>query len=264
MRLTDAHMHLPEYVDPSEVIRNARARGMRLFSCTVRPAQAELNVRLAEENPGIVKCFLGVHPSDAPEDVIADSGSAFGKLLQRCDGIGEIGLDPKYSVVGENSAQVRWFVAQLGAAEKMNKPVHVHSRGSEKQCLDILETFRLRSVMMHWFEGQTEQAVQRVVANGYYVSFGPALLYSKRIRRLACRVPEERVLTESDGPVAFNALGGMGGPDTIPSVLLALAETRRCDFVEMEGRVEENAGSYLGAEDRLLKGQTSGPPERRP
>ena len=73
MKLTDAHVHLPEYQDPSDVIRNARARGMRLLSCTVRPAQAELNVRLAEENPGIVKCFLGVHPSDAPEDVDADS-----------------------------------------------------------------------------------------------------------------------------------------------------------------------------------------------
>ena len=139
MKLTDAHVHLPEYQDPSDVIRNARARGMRLLSCTVRPAQAELNVRLAEENPGIVKCFLGVHPSDAPEDVDADSLDPFGGLLQRCDGIGEIGLDPKYSVVGENSAQMRWFVAQLGFAEKMNKPVQVHSRGSEKECLDILE-----------------------------------------------------------------------------------------------------------------------------
>ena len=115
--------------------------------------------------------------------------------------------------------------------------------------------------MMHWFEGQTEQAIQRVVSRGYYVSFGPALLYSKRIRRLAERIPEELVLAESDGPVAFSALGGTGGPDIIPSVLFGLAETRGRDFVEMEERVEENAHRYLREEGRLLTGQTSGSPE---
>jgi TatD DNase family protein len=244
MKLTDAHLHLPEYQDPSDAIRSAAARGMRLLSCTVDPAQAELNVRLRDENPDTVKCFLGVHPSDATEDE-ASPMDPFGGLLQRCDGIGEIGLDPKYSAIGGNSAQMRWFVAQLGAAEKTNKPVQVHSRGSEMECLDVLDTFRLRSVMMHWFEGRAEESVQRVVSRGYYVSFGPALLYSKRIRRLAQLIPEERLLTESDGPVAFSALGGTGGPDTIPSVLFGLAEVRGRDFVEMGGKLEENVRSYL-------------------
>jgi TatD DNase family protein len=245
MKLTDAHMHLPEYPVPSEVIEKAKTRGMRLLSCTVAPAQAELNVRLADENHGTVWCFLGVHPSDAPEGVPVSSGDPFWKLLERCDGIGEIGLDPKYSTTDEKSAQMKWFVAQLAAAEKLDKPVQVHSRGSEKECLDILGTFRLPSVMMHWFEGQADEAVHRVVSRGYFVSFGPALLYSKRIRRLAERIPEERLLTESDGPVAFGALGGIGGPDAIPSVLFGLAEVRGRSFDEMGIRVEENSGSFL-------------------
>jgi TatD DNase family protein len=245
MRLTDVHVHLPEYPDPSEVVRNAVARGARLFSSTINSSQAELNLRLAMENPDTVKCFLGIHPSEASKEVVTLPGDPFMGLLQGCDGIGEIGLDPKYSEAGVNSAQMRRFVAQLEAAERLNKPVQVHSRGTEIECIQTLGTFRLKSVLMHWFEGQQESAVQSVLSKGYYVSFGPALLYSKKIRRLAERIPEERLLTESDGPVSFNAVGGAGGPDVIASVLFGLAELRGRNFADMGIIVDENASEYL-------------------
>ena len=247
MRLVDAHMHLPEYGDPSAVVRSAQTRSMELLSCTVNQTQAALNASLKAQNPETVHCFLGVHPSDVPAGVAPGPDDLFGELMRRCDGLGEIGLDPKYSPIGTESAQMRWFVSQLGAAEKLGKPVQVHSRGSENECLEILGTFRLRSVMMHWFEGQEEGAVRDVVSRGYYVSFGPAILYSKKIRRLAERVPQERLLTESDGPVPFKALGGASGPDVVASVLFGLAELRGRGFAEMGTRVEENSRAYLAA-----------------
>ena len=98
---------------------------------------------------------------------------------------------------------------------------------------------------MHWFEGQEEDAVRRVIANGYYVSFGPALLYSKRLPRLAGKLPEERLLVESDGPVAFGALGGARGPDTIASVLFRLAQLQGREFAEMATLIEDNVADYL-------------------
>ncbi len=246
MRLADVHLHLPEYQDPSAVIRNATDRGMLLVSCSVNLAQADLNLRLKGENLGVLKCFSGVHPSDASREVLNLGQERFPELVSASDGIGEIGLDPKYSEVGEASMQRKWFLMQLEEAEKTGKPVQVHSRGSERLCLDILGTFRLRTVLMHWFEGQEDGTTGEVVSRGYFVSFGPALIYSKKLRALAMVIPEEKELTESDGPVSFKALGGAGGPETIASVAFGLAELRGRGFSEMATRLDENLRAFLG------------------
>jgi TatD DNase family protein len=158
-------------------------------------------------------------------------------------------LDEKYSATGEGSAQMESFLDQLRIAEKLGKPVEVHSRGSEARCLEVLGTFNLKRVLMHWFEGEPQ--LPEVVSRGYFISVGPALLYSKKMRRIARSTPPERILTESDGPVQFGPLGGASGPGLIPSVVFGLAEIRGAGFEEVEQQVEENAKSFLGVE-RLI------------
>lgn len=247
MALVDAHIHLPECSDPEGQVRSAMARGFQLFSCTVNPSEADLNLKLREQARGAVRAFLGVHPSDVSEVSASD---ALGRLFESSDGIGEIGLDPKYSDSGPGSLQMKAFVDQLRVAERLGKPVQVHSRGSERACMDVLGTYRLRSVLLHWFEGE-ETYVREAVSRGYYFSFGPALLYSKRVLRVAEAVPPDRTLTESDGPVRFGALGGAAGSDLIASVVFRLAELRGVSFAEAERTVQEVAESYVGGKVNL-------------
>jgi len=240
LKLVDAHIHLVSYPDPGQVARAAKASGTLLLSCTVNPGEAGRNLELKETYPEWVRCFLGVHPSDATQEL---PSAIMEGALDRADGIGEIGLDPKYSEVSPGSAQMKAFLDQLGTAERLGKPVEVHSRGSERACLEILGTFRLRSVLMHWFEGENE--LEQVVGKGYYVSVGPALLYSKKLRRIASRIPVDRLLSESDGPVSFLALEGRGGFPMVPSVVFCLAETKRMAFDEVSSAVEANVEGYL-------------------
>jgi TatD DNase family protein len=240
MNLVDAHIHLPTYGRQTEVVEAAEATGTLLVSCTVNSAEAAANLRIREQHPSTVRCFLGVHPSDVSEELPSVS---LGDLFSRADGIGEIGLDRKYSDTAEGSLQMKAFLDQLAIAEKLGKPLEVHSRGSEKACVAALTTFRLRSVLMHWFEG--EDSLREVASRGYLVSVGPAILYSKKIRRIAASVPGDSVLTESDGPVAYNALGGRSGPSLIPSVLFGLAETRGVSFEEQGREVESNLRRFL-------------------
>ncbi len=241
MDLVDAHVHLPSYPEPRRVIEAARETRTTLVSCTVAPNEAEVNLRFRELFPGAVRCFLGVHPSDAGAEPPSIS---FGSLVSEADGIGEIGLDRKYSETSPGSHQMNAFLDQLAMAERLGKPVEVHSRGSEKPCLEILGSFRPRSVLMHWFEG--EEYLQQVASKGYFVSVGPAILYSKKIRRIASRIPVERVLTESDGPVPFGPIGGRGGPSLIPSVLFGLSEVRMVRFEELAATVASNLRGFLG------------------
>jgi TatD DNase family protein len=241
MALVDSHIHLPEYGSaPEGPLELARARSMCLISCTVNASQAPENLRLRSENPLIVRSFVGVHPSDVTASL---PSAGLAQFLAQCDGIGEIGLDEKYSPTSEGSAQMEAFLDQLRVAEALGKPVQIHSRGSEKRCLEVLGTFRLRSVLMHWFEG--EALVSEAASRGYYFSLGPALLYSKKLARIARAVPAERILTESDGPVSYGPLRGASGPNLIASVLFRLAEIRGEQYEELEAAVEENVGRFL-------------------
>jgi TatD DNase family protein len=241
MKLVDAHIHLPAYEGQAGVVEAARATGTTLVSCTVNPGEALANLRLRERDPDTVRCFLGVHPSDVSEELPSRS---LGELFPKADGIGEIGLDSKYSDTAKGSMQMNAFLDQLAAAERLGKPVEVHSRGSEGECLSLLTTFRLKSVLMHWFEGESH--LQEVSSRGYFVSVGPAILYSKKVRRIAASVSGDRLLTESDGPVTYKAIGGPSGPGLIPSVLFSLSETRGVGFSEQARTIEENLRTFLG------------------
>jgi len=62
---------------------------------------------------------------------------------------------------------------------------------------------------------------------------------------MASRYSPDLILAESDGPIAFAALEGAGGPTAIPSVLLKLAELRGTRFSEVAERTARNAKTYL-------------------
>lgn len=239
--LWDAHVHLPAFPDPTSELLAAKARGMRVISVTTNAKEAPANLELKTIGPETVRSFIGVHPSDA---ALPDPLSGLEDLWTHCDGVGEVGLDPKYSELAANGAQMAVFKAQLEVASKLRKPVEVHSRDAEAECLDVLGGFSLRAVLMHWFEG--EHVLRRAIDRPRtYFSFGPALLYSKKLARIAVATPSDSVLVESDGPVAFKALGGGGGPGMVPSVVFRLGELWGVGADEAAIRVEHNTKRFL-------------------
>lgn len=241
--LWDAHVHLPTYPDPDSVLTEASGRGIRLVSVSVSPKDAGPSLALRKRSPATMRCFIGVHPSEAASAPgLLESLSL---LWEAADGVGEVGLDPKYSPVDQGSAQMGLFEGQLDVAERLGKPLQVHSRGAEASCLDALDVRSLGSVLMHWFE--SEELLGRAISRPRtFVSFGPALLYSKKILRCAKKCPPERALVESDGPVSFTALGGAEGPGLVPSVAFKLAEVWRLSLDEAVARLSLNTEQYLG------------------
>ena len=240
--LTDAHVHLTAYPDPLSVMASARGRGLSLVSVGVSVAEAAPNMALRRHDPTL-RSFIGVHPSEAAST--RPGLEALDPLWEAADGVGEVGLDPKYSEVSAGSAQMKLFVFQVELAERLRKPLQVHSRGAEEACLDVLESRSLGSVLLHWFEG--EALVGRALSIPHsLISFGPAILYSKKLSRIASACPPEAVLVESDGPVGFAALGGADGPGLVPSVAFKLAELWGMSLSETLERLSLNASGYLG------------------
>lgn len=216
-----------------------------LVTCGTDRLTSELALTLARSHPGRVRAFVGVHPSEAEKQ---DSLLWLARALSGATGLGEVGLDPAYSSAGSEGVQMRVLLSQLELAQKLRKPVQVHSRGAEKSVIEALGGFRLRGVLMHWLEN--EEVLPDALGRGYFVSFGPAVLYTKRLQRMAARCPSDQVVAETDSPVAYRPLGGASGPSLIPSVAFKLADFWGVSFEEARAAVAGNAMRFLGVSEK--------------
>ena len=241
MRFIDSHLHISEYDAPQQVIGMAFAMNIHLVSSGVNRDTSVRTLNIAKENLQTVSVFVGTHPSNAVKE---PDVSWLRGALDRAVGVGEIGLDPRYSSVDDGGTQSRVFEAQLAEAERAGKPVQVHSRGAEERCFRALSGFRLKSVLMHWFQSQELAPIGS--DRGYFVSFGPSLVYSKRLQKMAFGLEKSLVLTETDAPVPYQPLAGALGPSLIPSVVFALARLWRVGFEEARITILTNGLRYLG------------------
>ena len=243
MRFVDSHLHL-EGPGASVAVDLGEANDTLLVTCGVDRKTSLQGLRLASSSPG-VRAFVGVHPSEALKERRI---SWVRETLPQATGLGEVGLDPKYSAVGPRSAQMKAFLGQLVEARKLEKPIEVHSRGAENLCLDALLSIGVKRVLMHWF--QSDGALPRVLDSGYLVSFGPSIVYSKKLQRMAARCDPSQVLTESDFPVGYGPLGTARGPALIPSVVFKLSEVWGLPFEDARAAVSRNAMAFLGSSEK--------------
>ena len=142
--------------------------------------------------------------------------------------IGEIGLDWKYTQDQEKrNRQKEIFQFFLGIADKRRLPIVVHSRLAVDEVLDELSKFSPPNVLLHWYDGPAEK-LELIRDRGYFVSIGPALVYSERISEIARKADLSMVLSETDGPVAHRGpfRGRMTQPSFVIDVVRKLAEIK--------------------------------------
>jgi len=244
VRFVDSHLHL-DGLDGPGLVSSAAANSTILVSCGIDGETSKTTLKLAGAFPETVRAFVGVHPSEAAR---AGPLDWLGGALERAAGLGEVGLDPKYSGTDAKGAQMELFLTQLEAAEGHGRPVQVHSRDAERECLDALGGFRLGRVLLHWFQGAG--FLSEALGRGYLVSFGPTLLYSKRLQRMAATCEPNQVLTETDWPVSYTPLGGVRGPSLVPSVVFKLAELWGLRFEDARVTVLGNSMRFLGLSEK--------------
>lgn len=248
----DSHIHLsdPDLRDIlPHILSEAKATGKTLIAVAVDAETSALNLRIKDEVGETVKPFIGVHPWSSQKEGL-DSLSRANLDAARFAGVGEVGLDRRYAKdEDEYRRQKEVFESMLTLAERLQKPVSVHSRGSVDDVLSTLSAYDLKGVALHWFAGAPGQ-LSEACDRGYFISYGPAVVYSKKIQRLAFNTPVNLILTETDGPVAFAAAfqNRPALPAFIPSVVYALSTLHRLDFEDMRRTILSNTARYLGSQ----------------
>jgi TatD DNase family protein len=203
-------------------------------------------LKLAEKS-NLVLPFIGIHPECAYEEI-----DSISKLIeenhQHISGIGEIGLDPTYVKNDEDTKkQNHVFETLLSYAEKYNKPVSIHSRKSLDDVLQIMTSYNTKHALLHWFDGSKKQ-LQRAMDMGFFVSYGPVMIYANDKQTLISKTNESQILVETDGPVRFSRCFEMksGQICFIPSVIFCASKILGKSFDDMKSLLEKNSNSYLG------------------
>jgi TatD DNase family protein len=193
----------------------------------------------------VVKRFVGIHPEAAARENLDKFKEVFHTHLHLIDGVGEIGLDGTYDVPYERQKQI--FNAMLELAEAGRKPVSIHSRKALDDVLEILPSFKIKSVLLHWFAGSKKQ-LARSMDMGLYVSYGPALVYSEDKKVLLKNTDKNKFLVETDGPVRYSrCFGNLPAVSSafLVSVVWSAARTLGISYEEAVQVLERNSKLYL-------------------
>jgi TatD DNase family protein len=254
MKFVDAHIHLSdeEYVGHiDEVLAEAEDSGViALVSNSMDLKTCVRNLELAEQHSGLVYAALGVHPwtvkglKEAELHQVLEFISAQ-KGNKAFVAVGEIGLDSKYTEI--LNEQVRVFDLMLRLAEKLDLPTIIHSRGTTEQIVDMLPSYRLKKVLLHWFSHPIS-ALVKAVDRGYCITEGPPAAYSNGIRDVVKRVPLTNLLTETDGPVRYFKApfkGKRTTPAFIPTVIGAFAEIKSMGVEEVADQIWRNFQGFF-------------------
>ncbi len=250
----DAHLHLadPGYAGRiGEIIRDATTNNVAyLLSNAVDCNTSLQTITLAKNYPGKLLAAVGVHPSTATKAVDCQIDK-FEQLIENngkyVKAVGEIGLDGKYTQdEALKTRQKEGFRFFLGLAERKKLPVVVHSRLAVDEVLETLSDFLLQRVLLHWYDGPIKK-LKVIQDHGWLISFGPALLYSRRLSEIAREADLEIILSETDGPVSY--YGPFKGRHTQPSfvadVVRKLAEIKSVSTDEARETIYRNFREFI-------------------
>ena len=201
--MIDTHCHLdlePLVLHLPRLLQEAASAGIAGFVVPgVHPDGWPRMSALATSYPQILPAF-GIHPMHAAcvdEQTLAE-------LEERAQGgiaIGEIGLDPTYTVPLET--QETAFREQLRLGLKLGLPVLIHCRQAFARTLEIMREERADQVggIMHAFSGSPEMA-REFIRLGFAISICGTVTWANAVRplRVAGEIALEHLVLETDAP----------------------------------------------------------------
>ena len=252
MNIFDSHAHYDdEAFDPDReaLIASLPERGVSEVLNVGASFEGSLRSVEFAQKYGFFYAAVGIHPeyaADAEEQYLPKLEALFAnpKVLA----VGEIGLDYHWAENPPREIQKRVFERQIELAQKLGRPILVHSRDAAADTLEILGKYRPAGVM-HCFSGSVE-TLREVLALGMYISLGGAVTYknAKKAKAVAAAVPADRLLLETDCPYMAPEpnRGRRCDSSMIRDTAAVIAALRGEEVETLVGRCRENTLRMLG------------------
>jgi TatD DNase family protein len=229
----DSHCHLdfPDFAAeiPELVAAMAAARVTHALCISVNLPDWPAVYRLAQTYPNLY-ATVGVHPDyeDTPEPSVDDliALAAQPKVVA----IGETGLD-YYRLTGDLDWQRERFRTHVRAARGAGKPLVIHTRAAAADTVAIMRDEGAADAggVMHCFT-ETWEVATAALDLGFHISFSGIVTFrnARALKDIACRVPLERMLIETDAPYLAPVphRGKRNQPAFVPHVAEEIARLR--------------------------------------
>ena len=247
--LFDSHIHLSDPVydeDLNHIVKGMETMKIKACCVSMDCTNSKRTLEIAKQS-NLILPFIGIHPECASDDL----DQMTNLILDNIDvisGIGEIGLDPTYVQSNEDKKnQTLVFESLLSIAEKYQKPISIHSRKSLDDVFEIMTSYKTKNALLHWFDGSKKQ-LRVAMDMGFFVSFGPVMIYANDKQTLLTKTDEDKILVETDGPVRFSRCFEMKSAQIgfIPSVIFCSSKILNKQYDEMTSILEKNSKNFLG------------------
>jgi TatD DNase family protein len=254
--LIDSHCHLDridlEKFDGSldNVLAAAREAGVDHMLCVnIRLEDFPTVYGIAERYPEVA-CSVGVHPgeTEGAEPTVEDLVSRGRDPLVVA--VGETGLDYHYHP-DDNEWQRERFRVHVRAARELGKPLIIHTRDAREDTIAILREEGADAVsgVMHCFT-ETWEMAKAALDLGFYVSFSGIVTFrnAEDLRDVARRVPEDRLLVETDAPYLAPVphRGKVNHPAWVRDVAACVAKVRGSDLESIAALTSRNYERLFG------------------
>ena len=240
--MIDTHAHLSELEQIDQAIQRARNAGIQgIVAVGTELASNRTTLDLSKTFPEMVYPAIGYHPWSITIESIEQNLEYIAENLDGCIALGEVGIDYKTKV--KKPLQWEVFSKVLSLAVRHRRPVIVHSRFSHLRTHQMVKDAGIEKAVFHWYTGSLE-ILDEIVADGYYVSATPALLYSPPHQVAMKAAPIERILVETDCPVQYQ--GKASEPADLTITIEQLSQLKQMQVDEVRRVTTSNAKRFFG------------------
>jgi TatD DNase family protein len=234
----NAHDHLTAYKNTEEALQIITDEDIMTFACAMDLPDYLETRKIAASN-SLIKIGFGIHPWRVEPQTSLENLEPY---IEEADFIGEIGLDTHWDErTGIYPKQKEVFEFFIAMAKKHQKFANIHTKGAEKEILQILEKHQARGHIIHWYSGPLD-LVPKFLALDAYFTISVDVGHSALTDQLIDQVPLERMLTETDGPESLEwVTGEYGMPDYIKEIVRYIARRKKLAPQAVKKQLLKNA-----------------------
>ena len=165
---------------------------------------------------------------------------------RRRKGRREVGRCERYSGAGRCEGNII-AVDRLFERFKLalDKPLIVHSRKAEKECIELLENSRTKKVIMHCFCG-ARKLVERIQRNGWFLSIPTNVTYSQQFQQMAKVLPLTMLFCETDSPFLHPSKESNNEPALVLESYKTIALLKGLEIGEVAAAIARNYEKLFG------------------
>ena len=249
----DSHIHFDLYDNKQQqqIISELETYNIEtLIAVSMNEVSAQKTLSLANEY-SVIEPAIGYHPeqplprTEELSRLIALIDNHYSSITA----IGEVGL-PYYLRQEHSAIPIEPYIEMLELFIKKSGeyylPIALHAIYDDASIVcTLLEKYSIKKAHFHWYKGKTT-ITERLIQNGYMISFTPDTIYRDSRLSLMSQVPLTQIMVETDGPWPFDGpfKNEMTHPKMLHHVIRKIAEVKRRPLDEVYDILYDNTKRF--------------------